>query len=217
MTPDGARVAPLIDHTLLKPAAVRREVRQLCAEARRYGFAAVCVNPCWVRTAAEELRDTPVKVCTVIGFPLGATTTAVRVFEAGEAIHNGAQELDMALCLGALKDGDHTRVQEDIAAVVLAADARPVKVIIETALLTDEEKATACRLAAAAGARFVKTCTGFAAAAATVEDIRLMRRTVGPGMGVKASGGIRALADALRLIEAGADRLGASAGVAIVT
>ena len=217
MTAQGARVAPLIDHTLLKAEATRAQVVAICAEARQYGFAAVCVQPCMIRLAADELAGSPVKPCTVVGFPLGASTTAVKAFEAEDAIRNGAMELDMVLALSAMKDRDFAYVLNDMKAVVKAADGRVVKVILETCLLTNEEKVTACKLAVDAGVQFVKTSTGLAGGGATVDDVRLMRRTVGERCGVKASGGIRTLADAFLMMDAGATRLGASAGVAIVT
>lgn len=210
-------LAGMIDHTLLRADATAQEVSGLCAEARRYGFAAVCIQPVWVRHAAAMLAGSGVAVCTVIGFPLGANTTAVKAYEAGQAVADGATELDMVLQIGALKDGDLQRVQADIAAVVAAAGTAVVKVILETALLTDREKATACRLAQAAGAGYVKTSTGFSRAGATVDDVALLRRTVGRDLGVKAAGGIRDRAAATALIRAGASRIGASASVAIVT
>lgn len=216
LTEAGARVAPLIDHTLLKAEATRAQIVVLCREAKQYGFASVCVHPCRVRLAATELADSPVKPCTVIGFPLGAHTTAAKAFEAEDAIRNGAQELDMVLAVGAMKDHDHAYVLDDIRAVVKAAGGRTVKVILETCLLTNEEKVAACKLAVEAGAGFVKTSTGLAGGGATVEDIRLMRQTVGNRCGVKASGGVRTLDDALKMIAAGANRLGTSAGVAMV-
>ncbi len=211
-------IARFIDHTLLKPEATPAQIERLCDEARRYGFAAVCVNPVYVRLAAERLQGAEVAVCSVVGFPLGATTTAAKVYEARQALADGAGELDMVIHVGALKAGDYERVQEDIAAVadVCHKGGALLKVIIETALLDDAEKVTACRLAQAAGADFVKTSTGFAGGGATAEDVRLMRQTVGPRMGVKAAGGIRSYADALAMIEAGANRIGASAGVRIV-
>jgi len=211
-------IARFIDHTLLKPEATPAQIERLCDEARRYGFAAVCVNPVYVRLAAERLQGAEVAVCSVVGFPLGATTTAAKVYEARQALADGAGELDMVIHVGALKAGDYERVQEDIAAVadVCHKGGALLKVIIETALLDDAEKVTACRLAQAAGADFVKTSTGFASGGATAEDVRLMRQTVGPRMGVKAAGGIRSYADALAMIEAGANRIGASAGVRIV-
>lgn len=214
--PGALKLASLIDHTLLKPDATPEAVRRLCAEAKEFGFASVCVNPGQVACAAAELAGTGVKVCTVIGFPLGATTSLVKALEARDAVANGAQELDMVLNIGALKAGDRDHVRRDIEAVVAAAAGRPVKVILETGLLSDAEKVEACRLAQSAGASFVKTSTGFGPGGATVEDVKLMRATVGPEMGVKASGGIRDRETALRMVEAGATRLGTSSGVAIV-
>lgn len=211
-------IAALIDHTLLKPDATPAQIEALCHEAAQYRFASVCVNPSYVPLCARLLRDTPVAVCTVIGFPLGATTTKAKVFEATQAAANGARELDMVIPIGRLKAGEYRDVAEDIRAVVEAGHAAGalVKVIIETALLSDEEKVAACLIAARAGADFVKTSTGFSGGGATAADIALMRRVVGPGLGVKASGGVRTLADARAMVEAGADRIGASAGVAIV-
>ncbi|HMQ30958.1 MAG TPA: deoxyribose-phosphate aldolase [Chloroflexaceae bacterium] len=211
-------MAGLIDHTLLKPDATPEQVAALCDEAARYRFASVCVNPTFVPQCARRLAGTPVAVCTVIGFPLGATTTKAKVFEATQAAANGATELDMVIAIGRLKAGELREVAEDIAAVVEAGHAAGalVKVIVETALLSDEEKVAACLLAARAGADFVKTSTGFAGGGATAADIALMRRAVGPELGVKASGGVRSLADAQAMVAAGADRIGASAGVAIV-
>lgn len=211
-------VAKLIDHTLLKADATKEQIIQLCNEAAQYGFASVCVNPTWVKTAAEMLKDVPeVKVCTVIGFPLGATLTAVKAFETEEAIKNGATEVDMVINIGALKSGDEDLVRQDIEAVVNAAKGKALtKVIIETSLLTDEEKVRASELAVQAGADFVKTSTGFSTGGATVEDIALMRKTVGPTIGVKASGGVRDSQTATAMIEAGATRIGASAGIEIV-
>lgn len=210
-------IAKMIDHTVLKPQTTEADVRKLCAEAAEYGFASVCVNPCWVSLCAELLQDTPVDVCTVIGFPLGANTPAVKAFEAAEAIAQGATEVDMVLNVGAMKDGNHALVLEDIAAVVEAAKGKAlVKVILETCLLNDEEKRAACRLAKEAGADYVKTSTGFSTGGATVEDIALMRTEVGADMGVKASGGIRDYAAAKAMVQAGASRIGASAGVQIV-
>ncbi|RLT40043.1 MAG: deoxyribose-phosphate aldolase [Chloroflexi bacterium] len=217
-------VAARIDHTALKPATTEAEIRQLCNEALEYAFASVCVNPTWVSLAAELLADSPVRTCTVIGFPLGATLSVVKAYETSAAIAAGAQEVDMVINVGRLKDGRYDEVSEEIRGVVHAARAasgghsRPVivKVIIETALLTESEKRMACILAAEAGADFVKTSTGFSGGGATVEDIRLMRQVVGPQMGVKASGGIRTAEAALALLEAGATRLGVSAGVTIL-
>jgi len=211
-------LAHLIDHTLLKPEATPQQIKQLCAEARSHHFASACVNPTYVKLAAAELETTKVKVCSVVGFPLGATTTTAKVCEARQALDDGVDELDMVLTIGALKAGDYESVQEDIAAVATVChnEGALLKVIIETALLSDDEKVTACQLAQAAKADFVKTSTGFASSGATVEDVRLMRETVGPDMGVKAAGGIHSYAEALTMIEAGATRLGASAGVQIV-
>ena len=205
-----------IDHTLLKPDAQQEQIEKLIEEARVYDFASVCVNPTWVSFATEGLRDTDVKVCTVIGFPLGANTPAVKAFEAKDAIENGADEVDMVINIGALKSQNLVLVEEDIAAVVEASGDTLVKVIIETCLLTDEEKVVACQLAQKAGADFVKTSTGFSTGGATVHDVALMRKTVGPDMGVKASGGARSYEDAVAFIEAGATRIGASSGVAIM-
>ena len=204
-----------IDHTLLKPDATPEQIRRLCTEADENGFASVCVNPAYVPLAAELLKDSAVNVCTVIGFPLGMNATAIKAAEALKAVQDGADELDMVIQVGQLKSGNLAYVEDDIRAVVKAGGGRLVKVIIETALLTDEEKVTACQLAQRAGADFVKTCTGFSGGAASVHDIALMRKTVGPDMGVKASGGVRDYASAVALIEAGATRIGTSSGVAI--
>ncbi|MEK3766852.1 MULTISPECIES: deoxyribose-phosphate aldolase [unclassified Solibacillus] len=208
--------AVMIDHTLLKAESTKKQVQQICAEAKEYGFASVCVNPTWVKFSADQLAGTEVKVCTVIGFPLGATTSAVKAFETKDAIANGAGEIDMVINIGALKDGDFDLVRNDIKAVVDAANGTLVKVIIETCLLTDEEKVKACELAVEAGADFVKTSTGFSTGGATAEDIALMRKTVGPDLGVKASGGVRSLEDMQNMIDNGATRIGASSGVAIM-
>ena len=210
-------ITGIIDHTLLKADATEEQVTVLAQEAKEYSFASVCVNPTWVKKAAELLKDAPeVKVCTVIGFPLGATTSAVKAFETTNAIENGADEVDMVINIGALKDKNYDLVQSDIQAVVDAAKGKAlVKVIIETALLTDEEKAKVSELAVKAGADFVKTSTGFSTGGATVEDVALMRKTVGPDVGVKASGGVRGLEDAKAMIEAGATRIGTSSGVSI--
>ncbi|ADE69801.1 deoxyribose-phosphate aldolase [Priestia megaterium] len=210
-------ITGIIDHTLLKADATEEQITVLAQEAKEYSFASVCVNPTWVKKAAELLKDAPeVKVCTVIGFPLGATTSAVKAFETTNAIENGADEVDMVINIGALKDKNYDLVQSDIQAVVDAAKGKAlVKVIIETALLTDEEKAKVSELAVKAGADFVKTSTGFSTGGATVEDVALMRKTVGPDVGVKASGGVRGLEDAKAMIEAGATRIGASSGVSI--
>ncbi len=214
----AAELAQMIDHTLLKPEATPSQIDKLCAEARQYGFASVCVNPVYVHHCAKALRGSKVKVSTVIGFPLGANASETKVFEAAKAIQDGATELDMVINIGALKTGDLAQVRADIRQVVMAAHASGalVKVIIEACLLTDEEKVTACKLAQQAGAHYVKTSTGFSTGGATPEDVTLMRRTVGPEMGVKAAGGVRTLADAQRMIDAGASRLGASAGVKIL-
>ncbi len=209
-------LAKLIDNTLLKPASTREQILALCDESAKYGFASVCVNPVHVAAAAERLRGTGVKVCTVIGFPLGANASETKAFEASQAVRDGADELDMVINIGALKAGDDAAVRSDIAAVVKAGEGRLVKVIIETFLLTDEEKVRACLLAKAAGADFVKTCTGFSGGAASVHDIALMRETVGPDMGVKASGGVRTREDAEALVAAGATRIGTSSGKAII-
>lgn len=208
--------AAMIDHTLLKADAKRGQIETLCAEAKKYGFASVCVNPTWVKTAAEQLAGSKVLVCTVIGFPLGASTSVVKAFETKDAIANGAGEIDMVINIGALKDAEYDIVREDIKAVVAAANGTLVKVIIETCLLTDEEKAKACELSVEAGADFVKTSTGFSTGGATAEDIALMRKIVGPDLGVKASGGVRNLEDMQKMIENGATRIGASSGVAIM-
>lgn len=210
-------VVRMIDHTLLKADATKQEIVKLIEEAKEYSFASVCVNPTWVKTAAEMLADTPeVKVCTVIGFPLGAATPETKAFETKNAIENGATEVDMVINIGALKDMQDELVERDIRTVVEAAKGKALtKVIIETCLLTNEEKVRACELSVKAGADFVKTSTGFSTGGATVEDIRLMRKTVGPEIGVKASGGVRSREDALAMVEAGATRIGASSGVAI--
>ncbi|MGM0924282.1 MAG: deoxyribose-phosphate aldolase [Bacillota bacterium] len=209
--------AKLIDHTLLKAEATKEQLVKLCEEAREYGFASVCVNPVWVKTAAEELKGSDVKVCTVIGFPLGASTAAVKAAETADVIQNGAEEVDMVLAIGLLKSGEVEAVEADIRAVVEAADSKAiVKVIIETSLLTEEEKVRACELSLRAGADFVKTSTGFSTGGATVEDVALMRKVVGDKAGVKASGGIRDLNDLRAMAEAGANRIGASSGVKIM-
>ena len=210
-------IASYIDHTLLKPESTESKVVQLCKEAAEFKFASVCVNPTWVETAAAELAGSGVKVCTVIGFPLGASTPETKAFETTDAISKGAGEIDMVLNVGALKSGNTDHVKKDIEAVVNAAKGKAiVKVILETCLLTDDEKAIASRLSKEAGADFVKTSTGFSTGGATVEDVKLMRRTVGPDLGVKASGGIRSLEDVEAMIEAGATRIGASSGVKIM-
>jgi len=209
--------ASLIDHTLLKPEASQSDIKKLCDEAAQYGFASVCVNPTWVKKASEFLKGTNVPVCTVIGFPLGATISDVKAYETRRAIFNGAREVDMVINIGALKSGDDCAVEDDIRAVVEAAHENGIlcKVIIETALLTDEEKVRACLASKNAGADFVKTSTGFAKGGATVADISLMRRVVGKDLGVKASGGVKGIEDAKAMVEAGATRIGASVGVKI--
>lgn len=209
--------ASLIDHTLLKPEATEADIRKLCSEAAEFGFASVCVNPGWVKKAAEFLKGSGVPVCTVIGFPLGATLPDVKAYETRRAIFNGAAEVDMVINIGALKSGDICTVEDDIRAVAEAAHENGIlcKVIIETALLTDTEKVNACLAAKNAGADFVKTSTGFSKGGATVEDISLMRRTVGGALGVKASGGVKGIDDARAMFEAGATRIGASVGVKI--
>lgn len=212
----NADLARLIDHTLLKPDATPEEIAKLCQEAREYGFASVCVNPGNVAQSAALLAGSPVKVCTVVGFPLGATTPTVKALETRDAVANGAEEIDMVMSVGALKAGHYDQVFRDIEGVVEAAGGRVVKVILETALLNNEQKVKACLLAKRAGADFVKTSTGFGPGGATVEDIQLMRETVGPDLGVKASGGIRDRATAEKMVSAGATRIGASASVAIV-
>ena len=216
--PDDPGLGRMIDHTLLKPDATPDQIAQLCYEARKYEFASVCVNPTHVKLCADLLRGCPVKVCTVVGFPLGASSTKVKVFETETALREGATEIDMVINIGALKARDFDTVAKDIEGVVRMGHASGalVKVIIETALLTDEEKVTACLLAKEAGADFVKTSTGFSGGGATTEDIALMRRVIGPEMGVKASGGVKTYEDAKRMVEAGATRIGASAGVKIV-
>lgn len=215
---DPVALAAVIDHTALKPDTTTDHIRRLCAEAAEYRFASVCVNPSYVALAAAELRDTAVPVCTVVGFPLGATPGVVKAYETAVALRDGAAEIDMVIDVGALKSGDTQRVYDDIAAVVEQAHAADalVKVIIEAALLTDEEKVAACLLAVAAGAEYVKTSTGFGPGGATAADVALMRRVVGPAVGVKAAGGIKTYADAQAMIAAGASRIGASAGVTIV-
>lgn len=205
-----------IDHTLLKPDASQEQIETLIEEAKKYDFASVCVNPTWVNFAAQALKGTDVKVCTVIGFPLGANTPELKAFETSDAIRNGANEIDMVINIGALKSRNFDLVERDIRAVVEAAKGTLVKVIIETCLLTDDEKVKACQIAQKAGADFVKTSTGFSTGGATVADVALMRKTVGPDMGVKASGGARSYEDALAFIKAGATRIGASSGVAIM-
>ena len=216
--PENMDLAGMIDHTLLKPDASPDQIAQLCFEARKYGFASVCINPAWVELCAKLLEGSPVKVCTVIGFPLGATAPEVKVFETQNAIQHGATEIDMVINIGALKARDLDLVARDIRGVVAASHAGGaiVKVIIEAVLLTDEEKTIACLLSKEAGADFVKTSTGFASGGATVHDVALMRQAVGPEMGVKAAGGVRTFEDAEKMVKAGATRIGASAGVKII-
>jgi deoxyribose-phosphate aldolase len=211
-------IASMIDHTILKPDATRADVVKICREARQYNFASVCVNPYWVPLVKAELSGSPVKVCTVVGFPLGATSTEAKVAETAAALRAGAQEIDMVINVGALRSGDTDAVKADIQQVVKVSHAAGaiVKVILETALLDDNQKAVACTLCKLAGADFVKTSTGFAASGATAHDVALMRQVVGPEMGVKASGGIRTLSDFRAMAAAGASRIGASASVKIV-
>lgn len=209
-------LAKKIDHTLLKADATREQILRICEEAKQYGTASVCVNTCWTFTVKQALEGSGIKTCCVVGFPLGAMSTAAKAFEAAYAVDMGADEVDMVLNIGMAKGGEWTNVKADIEAVVDAACGADVKVIIETCLLTDEEKVMACRMAKEAGAAFVKTSTGFSTAGAKEEDIRLMRETVGPDLGVKASGGIRTREDALKMIAAGATRIGASATAKIV-
>ncbi len=212
----GRMIGDMIDHTLLKADATREQILKLCEEARQYRFASVCVNPGWVRTAADSLRGSTVKVCTVIGFPLGATTSFAKANETRDAIANGADEIDMVINVGALKNGEDDLVENDIREVINAAGGRLVKVILETSLLSDDEVVRACNLSRRAGADFVKTSTGFSNGGATAHHVALMRRTVGNNMGVKASGGIRDFETAAKMIEAGATRIGASASVKIL-
>jgi deoxyribose-phosphate aldolase len=218
MAPVDEALSHMIDHTLLKPDATHDQIAQLCYEARKYQFASVCVNPTNVALCSELLKGSQVLVCTVIGFPLGATPTEVKVFETQQAIRDGATEVDMVINVGALKSKDYELVEQDIASVARVCHAQNaiLKVIIEAALLTDEEKVAACQLAKVAGAEFVKTSTGFGPGGATPEDVALMRRVVGPNIGVKAAGGIRTFEDAQKMIQAGATRIGASASVKII-
>lgn len=211
-----SQLARYIDHTLLKADAAEEDIRLICEQAAAHSFAAVCINPSFVRTAADILHGTDVAVCTVVGFPLGATTTNVKAAEASQAVSNGAAEIDMVINIGALKSKNYDHVRADIKAVVEAASTGIVKVIIETYYLSDQEKITACRLAAEVGAHYVKTSTGFGTSGATPEDVALMRRSIPDGMGVKAAGGIRTLEHALAMIKAGANRIGTSSGIAII-
>ncbi len=217
ITEEGEKIAPLIDHTLLKSDSARSDIDVLCEEAVHYGFAAVCIHPCWLDAALRHLSGSRVAAATVIGFPMGMNTSHTKQREAEEAVGIGAQELDMVINVSLLKAGELDLAEADIRGVVSAASGVPVKVIIETCLLTEKEKLEACRVSVNAGAAFVKTSTGLAGGGATVEDVTLMRRIVGPDMGVKASGGIRSLEDAQAMIAAGANRIGTSAGIAIVT
>jgi len=214
----GKEIAAVIDHTLLKPDATTADIERLCQEAKQFGFASVCVNPCNVKLAATLLQGTPIKVCSVVGFPLGANKKEVKAYEARRAILDGATEIDMVMNIGALKSGDYKLVEEDMRLVKETCGSRIItKVILETALLTDEEKIRACEIAKASGMDFVKTSTGFGPGGATVEDVKLMRSVVGEELGVKASGGIRDAETAARMVEAGATRIGASASVKIVS
>jgi len=215
--PDPKLLARYIDHTLLKSDTLPSEILQICREAELYGFASVCIQPCWLEMAVARLSNSKVLTATVIGFPMGVNTPLTKQREAEEAASLGADELDMVINVGLLKAGEYSKVQKDISGVVNAAPGMTVKVIIETCLLTDSEKTTACRLAVDAGAAFVKTSTGMAGGGSTVQDIRLMRSVVGQDFGVKASGGIRSREDALSMIEAGASRIGTSAGVKIIS
>ena len=218
VAPTDGSLAHMIDHTLLKPDATHDQIAQLCYEARKHGFASVCVNPTNVKLCQQLLEGSSVPICVVVGFPLGATPTEVKVFETQQAIREGASEVDMVINVGALKSRDYELVERDIASIARACHAGNaiLKVIIEAALLTDEEKVAACQLSKVAGADFVKTSTGFGPGGATVDDVALMRRVVGPTMGVKAAGGIRTFADAQKMIAAGASRIGASASVKII-
>jgi len=214
----NSEIARLIDHTLLKPDATPDKIVKLCAEARDNGFASVCVNPYWVPVVIRELAGSAVKACTVIGFPLGANSTATKVFETRDALQAGAHEIDMVINVGALIGGDTSTVQTDIAGVVREAHAAGaiVKVILETCLLSNDQKVTACKLCVEAGADFVKTSTGFSTGGATLDDVRLMRQTVGPKLGVKASGGVRSYDEVMKMVQAGATRIGTSSGIAIL-
>ncbi len=211
------QINKIIDHTILKADATTADVLRLCEEAKTYGFSSVCVNACYAKTVANALRGSDVKTCCVVGFPLGAMTSAAKAFEAKEAVENGAQEIDMVIHVGALREGRNADVEADIRAVVAASAPALVKVIIETCYLTEEEKKRACALALRAGAAFVKTSTGFGSGGATVADVQLMKACVGDVAKVKASGGIRTRADAIAMMEAGAERIGASASITIVT
>ena len=214
--PSGAKdLAPFIDHTLLKPDANRQDIINLCREAEKYKFASVCVNPCWVKLCSETL-GAKVKICSVVGFPLGANTTCIKVEETKRAISDGASEIDMVVNIGKLLSGDLAGVYNDVHRIVEAAGTAIVKVIIETCLLSDEQKIIVCTIAKQAGAHYIKTSTGFSSAGATIEDIKLLRQIVGPNMGIKASGGIKDVQTALSLIQAGANRIGTSSGVSLI-
>ena len=214
---DAAKnIAAIIDHTALKPEATPADIEKLCQEAKTYGFAAVCVNPTYVKMCSELLAESSIAVASVVGFPLGASTIQMKSAETSEAVENGANEIDMVIPVGRLKSGDYDHVRRDIQAVVSAASGKLVKVIIEAALLTDDEKVIACQIAQQAGAHFVKTSTGFSKSGATPDDVALMRKVVGDSMGVKAAGGIRTFADVMVMVHAGANRIGASSGVQIV-
>jgi deoxyribose-phosphate aldolase len=214
----NSEIARLIDHTLLKPEATADKIATLCAEAREHGFASVCINPYWVPLVVQELAGSSVKTCTVVGFPLGATITSTKIFEAGKALRSGAEEIDMVMNIGALLSGDLAAVLADIRGVAEETHGAQalLKVILETCLLTNTQKVEACKLCVEAGADYVKTSTGFSSGGATVDDVALMRNTVGPLMGVKASGGIRSYADVRKMVDAGATRIGTSSGVAIL-
>jgi len=218
VSPESAakNIAAIIDHTALKPEATPADIEKLCQEAKTYGFAAVCVNPTYVKMCSELLAGSSIAVASVVGFPLGASTIQMKSAETSEAVENGAKEIDMVIPVGRLKSGDYDYVRRDIQAVVSAASGELVKVIIETALLTDDEKIVACQIAQQAGAHFVKTSTGFSKSGAIQADVALMRKVVGDSMGVKAAGGIRTFADAMMMVRAGANRIGASSGVQIV-
>lgn len=209
-------LASMIDHTILKPSASRSQILQLCKEAMEHRFASVCVNPCHAGLVSQELKGSNVKTCVVVGFPLGANTTEIKALEAKRAVEQGAQEIDMVINIGALKDGNLGYVEEDIFEVVKAAEGAHVKVILETCLLSEEEKIQACQRSQRAGAHFVKTSTGFSTGGAIIGDISLMRKVVGKDLGVKASGGVKTLEEALSMIEAGANRIGTSSGIAIM-
>jgi len=209
-------VAAIIDHTLLKPEATEKDILKCCEEANKYGFASVCIHPCYVKSAGKALKGSSVKIATVVGFPLGANLSSIKAFEAAKAVEDGANELDMVINIGALKQGKVEYVENDIRIVVEAAKGAIVKVILETCYLTKEEKILACELCKKAGAHFVKTSTGFASAGALVEDVALMRKIAGQDMGVKAAGGIRTLESLIAMVEAGANRIGTSSGVRII-